>query len=170
MSVSVTLYKYTGDKYVLNKGYTSGNTSRLTPLANDPLTCALYEPFTLEEPALILTYNESYFRDCNYIYIDNFKRYYFVTARMSNAGGQMIFSCKSDVLTNAGADLLTIPLTVTRATTANGKPTLIRDTRLPLALSRNVKTYEFSESPFNTGTAGDTDYNFVLNVAGKEVT
>ena len=82
----------------------------------------------------------------------------------------MIFSLKSDVLSNVGSDLLDVPLTIVRGTTANGKPTLIRDPQIPLELARDVKTYEFADSPFNTGTADTQSYNFVLNVAGKEVT
>lgn len=162
--VSVTLYQYNGDKYVLDK-----STQRVS-LTQSPLSCALYEPFSLEEPAIILDYNELIFRDCNYVYIDNFKRYYFVSSRICEAGGRMIFSLKSDVLSNVGADLLNVPLTIVRGTTADGKPTLIRDPQIPLELARDVKTYEFAESPFNAGTASAQSYNFVLNVAGKEVT
>jgi hypothetical protein len=48
--------------------------------------------------------------------------------------------------------------------------TYTRDPLLPLAADREVNTYKFNDdnNPFNVSDLAVTDYNFVLNVAGRE--
>ena len=44
----------------------------------------------------------------------------------------------------------------------------IADKNYPLDIRKNTTIYEFEGDPFNTETATDYTYNFILNVAGGE--
>ena len=44
----------------------------------------------------------------------------------------------------------------------------VPDQNYPLDVRKSTTVYEFEGNPFNTETASDNTYNFILNVAGGE--
>lgn len=163
MAIYAYPYTYTGERAVLRK------TQQLTALNNgNPLTCTIYQTCGVENPALLLAYNATLLTSCNYMYIPAFGRYYYVTGRSVDSGGQMIFELKSDVLMTAGEALMGADVTITRGCPLDYKPTYIRDIMFPLQQSKQIKTYRLDKQPFNVTTATTSSKIFVLNVAGKE--
>lgn len=143
-----------------------------TPSATISATVELYEPCTISDPKFILAYNSAIL-SCNYCYCPDFNRQYFIKNIEFAPGGQMIVTCKTDLINTLGIALLHMPVVITRATTKDAKPTHIKDTQLPLYIEKEVKAYDLKfdgghVNPFNTSTGTSGDYYFVLNVAGGQ--
>lgn len=162
---TIYLYTYTGDPKVVDKSsYLSG-----TP---ESRSCALTQPCDIEQPSVILAYSAADARSFNYAYIPEFGRYYNIIGRETDSAGQLHLSLQSDPIFTWAADVSSWPLMISRsAQPPQGQSTYTRDPLLPLAADREVKTYKFDDegNPFNVSSLSDTDYNFVLNVAGREM-
>ena len=61
--------------------------------------CDIKEPCTLLQPQLLVTYSKELLK-ANYIYIEDFNRYYFINNPTIETGGCLLFSCEADDLTN----------------------------------------------------------------------
>lgn len=88
--MKVIFYKCTDDrKKVLKKNKTEIITKE----------CDIKEPCTLLQPQLLVSYSKVLL-EANYIYIEDFKRYYFIENSTLETGGCLLFSCEADDLTN----------------------------------------------------------------------
>lgn len=92
--MNITLYKNTSDNNVLNKKITSmGNRNvKLKSLTN------------IISPTLLLSGDIS--NDINYIYINDWKRYYYITDKTSVNNGMYEIQCRVDVLMSHKNDIL----------------------------------------------------------------
>lgn len=160
--LNVYLYTYAGDKNVLRKQ------SHMTALSALPVSCDVYSPCAVENPTILLSYDAAILRQCNYVYIPDFGRYYFVAGRSVNSAGQMTFELKSDVLMTVGEALLNAQVTISRGCPLDYKPTYIRDMMFPLQQQKQIQTFRLDKQPFIPATATSGSKLFVLNVAGKE--
>lgn len=163
---TIKLYTYTGDPKVVDK---SGYLSQ-TP---ESRSCALTQPCDIEQPSVILAYSAADARAYNYAYIADFGRYYFIVGRETDSAGQLHLNLQSDPLYTWVSDIEDWDLMISRsAQPPQEHSTYTRDPLLPLAADREVKTYKFDDAsnPFNVAGMSDVDYNFVLNVAGREAT
>ena len=88
--MKVIFYKCTDDrKKVIKK-----NKTEIT--AKD---CDIKEPCTLLQPQILVSYSKDLLK-ANYIYIEDFNRYYFINNPTLETGGCLLFSCEADDLYN----------------------------------------------------------------------
>lgn len=88
--MKVVFYKCTDDKKkVIKKNKTEITTKE----------CDIKEPCTILQPQLIVSYSKELLK-ANYIYIEDFNRYYFIENPTLETGGCLLFSCEADDLTN----------------------------------------------------------------------
>ena len=107
---------------------------------------------------------------CNYMYIPDFGRYYYISDIIADTGGAAIVTGEVDVLMTYAAAIKQAPAVVVRSTsstnTGSQKSTWIPDPQLPMTTGRTVKAVILEGSDLNIDTATMTSNNFVLNVAG----
>lgn len=157
--VLVNLYTITDDKRVIDK--------TLTLLYS--VNAALITPTSVLTPQLRVAWSSS-LPTANYIYIQDFDRYYYITDITADTGGAAIISCKVDVLMSYNAAIKSLPAVVVRSTsstnTGSQKSTWIPDPQLPMTTGRTIKAVVLEGSDLNIDTATMLSTNFVLNVAG----
>lgn len=133
------------------------------------MSVTLLEGSSVFKPRLQLQWADS-MTQYNYLYIPAFDRYYFINDISADIGGLAIISAECDVLMTYGDAIKLCPAVVTRTTRLNQRGSLrstwIKDTKFPLTTGRTIKAIEFEGTVLNIDSAGMTDNNFVLNVAG----
>ena len=87
MSVSVALYQNNSENYRIDKSLT----------AKYAESCTLKDGCSVENPVLLIT-NYNNITDCNYLYIDDFGRYYFIEDIISIRDGLWEVHAHVDVL------------------------------------------------------------------------
>lgn len=87
MSVSVALYQNNSENYRLDKSLTAKYSE----------SCILKDGCSIESPVLLIT-NYNNISDCNYMYIDDFNRYYFIEDIISVRDGLWEIHAHVDVL------------------------------------------------------------------------
>lgn len=90
MSLTVKFYKNLSDKRVASKS--------LTEIASK--SCELKGDCSITSPVLIVRGDASTYAECNYMYIESFKRYYFATVT-ALPGGLLEIRGECDVLSSA---------------------------------------------------------------------
>lgn len=90
MSITITMYTNTSDRRRAQKA--------LTEIAVK--SCELKGDVDLLRPVLVLTGDAATYAECNYMYIEAFKRYYFCTVK-SIPGGMLEITGEVDVLSSA---------------------------------------------------------------------
>lgn len=151
--LEIDLLQTDTDTKAVHKGYTYLSTSQ----------CVVKEPCSMNAPVFILTMGSSPI-NANYIYCEEFGRYYYIQEKIVITGQRIELHCKSDVLMSFASVIENMITTVTRYEGAGVNR--IPDNRLPLTPSRTAHTYFLSNSPFNLSSASALSFNFVLNVSG----
>lgn len=159
MSLSITFYSNANDNRVVDKVLTPTFTS----------VAELYDDSSIHNPRIKLEWNEA-LSQSNYMYIQKFHRYYFITDVTAMTGGAMTIEGKVDPLMSF-ADSIKLSNAIMVRSQRSGflgknKGTYVRDDKLPLYPKKLFKVVEFDNPTFNIETASNTSYNFVLNVAG----
>ena len=86
----ISLFQYKGTPRAINKN------GRFTGFKTEN-NVQLKEPSSITDPRLILVYNKSYL-SCNYLYIQDFNRYYFINNINVLPGGRLEITAHVDVL------------------------------------------------------------------------
>lgn len=160
MSSHVTLYSNTASKEVVNKqskltqiealtGEFRGSMSVLHPIIQ-------IKPTTTSTVAKILT-------QCNYIYIQEFSRYYFVDTSTCVANDLIELECSVDVLYSWKTAILAQTVIVSR----NEKEyaLYLDDSVLKVYNNPNITVYHFKDSQDNE--QGFTTQQYILALAGS---
>lgn len=87
--VNVVLYKYSGNNRKMNKK------EFLEELAT--VKCSFKDSVSILYPKLVFAGDSSIIPYCNYLYIEAYKRFYYVTD-IQNVNNMWIITCKIDVL------------------------------------------------------------------------
>lgn len=119
--MTVTLYTCTDDPRKLDKTITAIGTA---------ITAEPTDDCSVITPRLILTYDSSRLA-CNYFYISDFGRYYFVTGMTVMPGGLIDLTGKIDVLKTYADGIKNCTAVITRSESI-GQPTQIIDKMLPI--------------------------------------
>lgn len=151
--MTVTLYSTTDDRRVLNKTITSVISIQ---------TASIYGDITLTHPSLLLEYNSSIYQ-CNYAYIPEFSRYYFINNITFSSGNRMILTLEVDVLMTYKSSILGLDITVVRNQYA--KDNFLPDKFMTPTSKKEIKTYKLQNSNFNI-TDVQSGHNFVLCIVG----
>lgn len=98
----ITIGTCTDDKRVLQKAFSGTD-----------ITVQLKSPCDILNPVFLLQYNAAYMT-CNYIYCDEFKRYYYINNILLKPGNQMEISCSVDVLMSFADQILQLRTVIAR--------------------------------------------------------
>ena len=143
------------DPRKITKTYTTLKTTQATP----------YGEFTVQKPVLKLSASEWLYGNCNYVYIPDFLRYYYVVDVTVNSGKYLLISCVCDVLMTYASDILASSAVCVR--NENAGINNIKDDKLPILPNKQIECIEFNQNEsLNLRTATDTSLNFVINVSG----
>lgn len=154
--MTVTFYNQLNDNRVLSKNL--GN-------AVHSCVCSPFGECSLYSPIITIRQFNGY-ANINYCYIDDYGRYYYITDIVAKSGGILEIHCKVDVLKTFDAAIRQCSAVCTA--NENIGSGYVPDQNFPLDVRKTTTVYEFEGNPFNTESASDNTYNFVLNVAGGE--
>ncbi len=139
-------------------------TKTLTAISS--VTARLVHPCNILRPELILSGDSNVNAiNANYVYIPDFGRYYFIKDHTTDTAVRIILSCEVDPLMSWAAGIRASSQLVTRSESI-GAPTEIEDNLLPLKKSKDMFVIQFEGGSMNLGSANNSSYNFVMNVAG----
>ena len=156
--MDVTFYTTTDDKRKVSKSLTTVSI----------LSCEIYNGCDIINPLLLLEYSAT-ITSCNYMYIPDFHRYYFVTNITVDAGGRMIVVGEIDVLQTYATSILALDATVTRNEYTDD--TLLVDPLATFIPEKTVNAYVITPTdgtPFNVRDY-ENGSNFVIVIAGGYV-
>ena len=123
MAISATFYNISADPRELTK-----------TLGDAVITCnnniVAYEPIDYIQPRIILDYNASV-ENCNYVYVSDWGRYYFIRDVELVNGGKMIVHLDEDVLMTYNAEIKELPCYVLRSATHSAVTKYLYDERSP---------------------------------------
>jgi len=141
MSITVRLLSSADDPRVLNKTFTTIATVTAQPTEN----CSLITP------TIILAYNISLI-GVTHFYVNEWQKYFFVTALSVSPGSKTILSGSVDFLTTYNDDIRQCMATVVRSESV-GAPTMIPDNKLPI--NPNKKELKTAVYQFKGSAAAD---------------
>lgn len=153
--MSITLYKYTGEINVINKNLGSPLFTANGAFRDD--IDVLNPTFSLGN---LEGLTEDIVQNCNYMYISEFERYYFITAKTIPYDTELILSGKVDVLRTYAVDIMNLNAIVER-NSVNYNNYLIDHSaqayNFPMVLTKRFPR------PFGA-------LNYYLTVAGSQIT
>ena len=85
--MNINLYTTTSDNNVVDKALSLVST----------VTGEVKAPCTIENPNFLLSYSSG-IAQCNYLYSEDFGRYYFIKERELLTGGRILLKCEVDIL------------------------------------------------------------------------
>lgn len=156
--MTITAYTNRADTNYADK---SGKITLIGSYTVDP-----YNVVDIERPVFIIDYSPALV-GCNYLYVDDFSRFYFVTNAV-NKGGQIVLECLSDPLTSFLSYINGCDITVLRSESA-GAPTMYEDTKLPVYPNKNNVTSIEMQSDnewLNGNILPPPNNSFLLTVIG----
>ena len=147
-TVTATFYKTTSDPRVCGKHFTGSGTT-----AN----CLIYEPSSLMEPTLILSYDATIFGDCNYCTLGSpFNRSYFMSPPVAISGGRMRVTLAVDVLETYKTQIGNLSPIVTRCEQET-HPMLVDEL---ISAKAGYKNTWYTGSPIVKGKAFDEEEGY----------
>lgn len=156
--MTLKFYKYSGDPRVMGKQI---GDAVLT------LTGKHKENTSMFLPTFIVNTN-SMFKDVNkpnYLYADDFGKYYFVRDIQANTDGTCDITCEEDVLTTFKEQLKEIKFIIERSNGASVNDN-ISDTSIPMEVVPHVRVLPFKGE--NVGFSNEL--SFILHCAGPSGT
>lgn len=152
--MTITLYNISCAPNVVNK----------SAFLTDPLSITTVkpnDPCDMLNPSLVLDWFDG-ISNYNYVYIDTFDRYYFITGNTLTSGKRCVMSCAVDVLHTYRTAIKNCIGTVLRSESI-GKPTMIPDSKLPIYTNqRTIDAINFPETPFTR----EVGSHFILTTIG----
>ena len=152
--MQITLYQTNSEAARANKNISSIDTVNAVPT----------DDLDILAPVVVLDYNTAYLAT-NYIYIDLFKRFYFITDRAVTIGKRIVITCAVDALMSWVPYMGNNDITVTRSQAAG--ITKMPDNKLPIIPCEKEITSTVLRSNFFTKT--DTN-SYLLSVIGGDNT
>lgn len=154
--MEIKLYKNSSDKNVVDKSIT------LLATYSD---ATLKEDSGIDELSIIINNNWNNVDSINYAYITEFNRYYFVSQPILLKGGRMELPLTIDPLMSLKDQLLQTTQLIGRQEYKQSK--YQSDGQMPTNVKKTIDVQQFTQGTFNTDTATNTSYNFVLTVSGN---
>ena len=141
----ISLFQYKGTPRAINKK------ARFTGFKTEN-NVELKEPSSITDPRLILVYNKSYL-SCNYLYIQDFHRYYFINNINVLPGGRLEITAHVDVLYTYSPQILNSGAFVERKSNTGVDTDLIAQD-YPLTVDNDTGGVDFSSGGLDT-SAGE---------------
>lgn len=161
---SVSLYKFNGDKRQLNKDTSHGSTLIETISGNFRGDVDILAPVIEIIPTETSTI-ATILSNCNYVYVADLSRYYYVTGMTCKSGNVIEMSLSIDVLMSwkSGIENLSDGI-IERNEEASGSNLYLDDGEIHVYNEPHIQTYEFTPA---TGSLNFGSECFVLAVAGS---
>lgn len=150
--MNITLYENLSDNRTLNKNI----------INKGSLSATLKDNCDVLNPVLIV--NTFDFINVNYIYIPNFKRYYYILNTRVLTGQRVEVQCSVDVLMSYKYSIKKLTVNVLRQ--EGIKPTEYKDNRFPVLPRSTQKIVEFPNNIFNIQSGSAVNKNFLLIITG----
>lgn len=141
MAHNIIGYFNKSDRTVLNKTIES----KFTISGNFKITTDIIHP-TIN----ISSHSSVDFDDCNYLYIGQFDRYYFITSKSIDTFGNIMIDCECDVLMSHKSQILNLDVIALRSSSTYN--TYQFDSEVPMYENKVVATQKFPGG-FPTGDA-----------------
>lgn len=129
----------------------------------DDVSATIKGALSVENPVLILQYKSDIQPNVNYVYIQEYKRYYFVTDIINLTGGRYEIHCKVDVLTSFKYDILNLSCIVDKQSSKDNANMYLDDGSFVVQSKEFVDTINFPRGFNDNG-------EFILITAGGGVT
>lgn len=149
--MNVRLYKNTSDVKVLTKQITFVTSK----------DCTLKENVSIENPAIILNVDAATLAECNYMYLDEVKRYYYITDTTLLTGGRWQVTGKVDVLMSFNAQIKNLMCIIDKQANINNASLFIDDGDFVMENRTFNEVLTFPNSLLTTG-------EFILITAGGQ--
>lgn len=149
MGWNIVTYNNKSPKNVVNKMKTQIQST----------TCNNWDDIDIKRPVVVLSDTTS--KNCNYAYIADFGRYYFVTGKTITNDGRLLLELDSDPLSSFWGDIKTSPCVANRSS-SNYDPYL-QDDMISIKEKTNYSVRRLSGS-FAPSTSGSNHY--VLTIGG----
>lgn len=153
-------------------GYTTEDPRKLDKRTNfinsspTPFTATLKENCSVMSPDFIVSTSLVNLARSNYVYCDDWDRYYFIDDLITMPGGRVAIRCREDVLTSHADQIRYLTGYLIRTADGGHANSLIRDNRYPAQANRQFQIYEFDASPFTANYS--TDLVYLLTVVGGD--
>lgn len=122
--------------------------------------CDVYHECDVMNPTFLLAYNSSIV-NYNYLVVESWSRYYFITGVTVAPGGRIYISCKEDVLMSNKDEIL--ELTAYASRSQSSQEHYLIDEKVP-SLITIFRTHTTFDATFN-----DTGFNYLLTVKGGKL-
>lgn len=155
--VPVVFYKCTADNCIVDK------TNYLVRKAGKD--CNFYNQTGVMHPSILLSYDSTIVNDSNYFYIDEWKRWYYITGIEVMPGGRMVVTGSEDVLFSNKDEILALNAYVVRTENDAKSNKLVTDSKHPIQANRHCHTIKWATNKFN---AVSTDPVYLLTVIGGD--
>lgn len=121
----------------------------------------VYNSVSIMNPQFLINYS-AYVVNSNYLYVQAWNRYYYITDVTAMPGGRCVVHCREDVLMS-NADSIDDLNAYVRRTESSKVNRLVVDSKIPSQANRHCKTLTFDLHPFN---ATDAEPIYFLTVVG----
>ena len=128
--------------------------------ANNDTNCDVYHECDVMNPTFLLKYDSSIV-NYNYLKIESWGRYYYITGVTVAPGGRIYISCKEDVLMSNKDEILNLTAYAHRS--ESQQEHYLVDKKVP-SLITTFRTHQ----TFNTSLI-DNDFNYLLTVKGGKL-
>lgn len=129
----------------------------------DDVSATIKGALSVENPVLILQYKSNIQPNVNYVYIQEYNRYYFVTDIINLTGGRYEIHCKVDVLMSFKDDILNLSCIVDKQSSKDNANMYLDDGSFVVQSKEFVNTINFPRGFNDNG-------EFILITAGGGVT
>ena len=150
--MTLTLYKNKSDSLVVNKQIEALKSQVDFKLLDD---CDEFNP-------VLILKNETAVRTANYIYIEDWNKYYYIDNRTYNNNGIITISCNEDVLMSFKDKIRATEQNITRSEDPNIYNLYINDPRMQVTTKMQVQQKVFGNEIFNVNDMTLSDQNFIL--------
>lgn len=154
---SINLYKFVGDKLQINKDSNHGSTLIETLSGNFRGSVDILKPVITIQPTETSTVNKI-LKECNYCYIADFGRYYYVDKATGREGNNIDLELSIDVRFSWATEMLALEKGIVERNSKSWN-TYLDDEELKVYNNPNIATYAFPGS--------FTNESYVLAVAGS---
>lgn len=117
-----------------------------------------YNEIDILNPRLIIDYRSNWI-SCNYCYIPEWGRYYFINSFDLMTGGKCQFTAHVDVLKTYAEQIKDTQALILRSSSGSDKGKYIADATIPMNTQNTTQNILFSKNPFGNG-------KYVLTVLG----
>lgn len=145
--MTIDIGKCIDDSRKVSKSYTT----------NISANAEVWGECSIMSPVFLITYNNIAV-DCNYLYVSDWGRYYFITDMVAAPGGRLYVHCKEDVLMSNKTEILKLHAYSVRS---DRKANYMVDSKMPSLVQNGSTIINFSNSPFTPGNE-----SYLLTVLG----